>query len=74
MSEGQLKKRSLMDLTISEMEELGIKLSDIFSLEGATINLSWEKAIKVVNYLSGTVILTKSSTALVAMEAMGNFL
>lgn len=74
MSEGQLNKRGLMDLTISEMEELGIKLSDIFSLEGATVNLSWEKAIKVVNYLAGTVILTKSSTALIAMEAMGNFL
>ena len=74
MSEGQLNKKGLMDLTIKEMKDLGIKMSDIFSLQGATINLSWDQVIKVVNYLAGTVILTESSTALQAVESMSNFL
>jgi len=74
MSEGQSNKKGLMDLTIAEMEELGIKMSDIFSLQGATINLSWQQVIKIVNYLSGTVILTKTSTASQSIEAMSDFL
>ena len=74
MSEGQLNKRVLMDLTIKEMKDLGIKMSDIFSLKEATINLSWDQVIRVVNYLAGTVILTESSTALQALESMSNFL
>ena len=74
MSEGQLKKKVLMDLTITEMEELDIKMSDIFSLQGATINFTWKQVIKIVNYLAGTIILTKTSTALQSIEAMSNFL
>lgn len=74
MSEGQLNKKGLMDLTIKEMKDLGVKMSDIFSLHEATINLSWDQVIRVVNYLAGSIILTEASTAGQALEAMSNFL
>jgi len=53
MSEGQLKeKKGLMDLTIAEMEELEIKMSDIFSKDGTRLNFTWQQVIKTVNYLA----------------------
>ena len=73
MSEKE-ERKGLLDLTIKEMKKLQINLGDLFTLKGATINLSWDQAIRTVNYLAKKEILTKLSTAGEALEAMGNFL
>lgn len=64
----------LMERTLKELELLNIKLSDIFSLENVTINLSWEKIIRLVNYNANEEVLYWSDTFGKALEVIKIFL
>ena len=40
----------LMERTLKELESLGIDFKDLFSVANMTINLTWDKLIKLVNF------------------------
>ena len=52
----------IFDLTLKEMDTLKIQLSDIMSQDGVTLNLTWDKLIKLVNYIAGAHTITWNST------------
>lgn len=57
-------------MTIQEMIDLEIKLSEIFSYEGITMPISWVSLIKLVNYrLKSGKKLTKQSSIKEAFAA-----
>lgn len=63
-----------MKRTLKELEKLNIDLKDLFSIESLTINLSWDKLIKLVNYNAGKVVLSWEHTFEEALEIIGIFL
>lgn len=64
----------LMKRTLKELEALDINLKDVFSIETVSINLSWEKVIKLVNYNAEKKVLGWSHTFEEALELIGIFL
>lgn len=64
----------LMKRTLKELEILDIKLSDVFSLDNVTINLSWGKIIRLVNYNADEEVLRWSNTFEEALEIIKIFL
>ena len=64
----------LMKRTLKELEMLDIKLSDIFSLDDVTINLSWGKIIRLVNYNADDEVLYWNDTLEKALEIIKIFL
>ena len=46
--------RGLLNLTIRELQELNIQFKDIFSHEDYTLNLDWDKTIKLINHIART--------------------
>ena len=66
---GGLNKR-----TLKELEHLKISLKDVFSFGDVSINLSWEKVIRLVNYNAGKQVLRWDHTFEEAIEVIGIFL
>jgi len=64
----------LMKRTLKELEVLEINLSDVFSMDSITINLSWDKVIKLVNYNADSQVLRWSNTFEEALEIVKIFL
>lgn len=64
----------LMKRTLKELEKLQIHLKDVFSMENITINLSWEKVIRLVNYNAGKKVLHWDHTFEETMEILQIFL
>ena len=64
----------LMKRTLKELEMLDVKLSDIFSLDDVTINLSWGKIIRLVNYNADDEVLYWNDTLEKALEIIKIFL
>lgn len=64
----------LMKRTLKELEMLDIDLRDVFSIKGVTINLTWEKVIKLVNYNAEKKVLNWSHTFEEALELIQIFL
>ena len=63
-----------MKRTLKELEMLDVKLSDIFSLDDVTINLSWGKIIRLVNYNADDEVLYWNDTLEKALEIIKIFL
>ena len=66
---GGTKKR-----TLKELEMLGIQLKDLFSVRDLTINLSWSKVIKLVNFNADKEVLNWKHTFEEALEVIEIFL
>ena len=63
-----------MKRTLKELEMLGIELKDLFSVKGMTINLSWSKAIKLINFNADKEVLNWKHTFEEALEIIEIFL
>lgn len=64
----------LMKRTLKELEALEIYLKDVFSMEGITINLTWNQVIKLVNYNAGKTVLNWDHTFEESLEILKIFL
>ena len=64
----------LMKRTLKEMQILKIRLKDMVSHEGATINLSWVQIIRAVNFNAEKEVLRWDHTFEEAAEVIGIFL
>lgn len=60
--------------TLEELEKLDIQLKDVFSIEGSSINLSWTKVIRLVNYNAGKTVLRWDHTFEEALQIIKIFL
>ena len=67
-------RRGFMKLTLKELETLGIDLKDVFSIKGTTLNFSWEKLIRLINYLADKKVLGYEHTFEEAVNIIGIFL
>lgn len=67
-------RKTLMTLTLKELELLEIDLKDVFSIKGTTLNFSWEKLIRLINYLAKKTVLRYDHTFEEAIEVIGIFL
>jgi len=73
-TKNHLKNGGLMKRTLKELETLDIKLSDVFTFDTVAINLSWEKAIRLINYNAGKKVLRWDHTFEEALEVIKIFL
>jgi len=64
----------LMKRTLKELEMLEINLNDVFSIKDVSINLTWEKVIRLVNYNANKKVIGWEHTFEEAMELINLFL
>jgi len=64
----------IMDTTLKDLEALEIQLSDVFSIDGLTFNLTWEKVIKYINFKAKRTVLTWDHTLKEASVLLNIFL
>lgn len=64
----------LMKRTLKELEMLEVNLNDVFSIKGVSINLTWEKVIRLVNYNANKKVISWGHTFEEAMELINIFL
>lgn len=73
----QPKKKShggLMERTLLELDKLDINLSDLFNISGMTLNLTWPKLVRLINYNANDKVLSLDSTYKETLQAIKNFL
>lgn len=71
------KKKSrggLMERTLLELDNLDIQLSDLFNVSGTTLNLSWSKLVRLINYNANDEVISLDSKYKDTLQAIKNFL
>ncbi|KKM77945.1 hypothetical protein LCGC14_1364960 [marine sediment metagenome] len=60
--------------TLKELESLDVQLKDLFSVKNMTINLSWIKLIRLINFNADKVVLKWNHTFEETLEIIELFL
>lgn len=64
----------LMKRTLLELDKLDINLSDLFNISGMTLNLTWSKLVRLINYNANEEVVSLDSTYKDTLDAIKNFL
>lgn len=64
----------LMKRTLRELQELGIYLKNLISIEDMTLNLTWDQAINLCNFNAAKTVLRWDHTFEEALEIIKLFL
>jgi hypothetical protein len=67
-------KGGLPKRTLKELQSLDIHLNDVFSVRNFSLNLTWEKLIRLINFNADKKVLTWNHTFEETVELIGIFL
>lgn len=67
-------QKSMMNLTLKELDTLKIQFSNLFAIGNVSMNLSWTQIITMINYLKKEDIIDWSTTLEQALKIIPDFL